>query len=313
MLVLKIAVSVALLTFLFSKVDMAKLWEQAKHASALWMAVALAIYTVSIAAGVWRWRLLLEAQGVHIPLRRLSGSFLVALFFNNFLPSNIGGDVIRIADTVGPTRSKTRATMIVFMDRVLGLMGLVLVVAVGTTMVPPAVAGASGAALPIPPWMMWAVLLGGAAVGTPALLAPATFMKLLHPLKLIHAEWIGARIESLTHSLSNFGKAPGALAGTFAGAVFVQGVMVVYYMAVARGLGIPIGIWDLAVLVPTSFVVQMVPLSVNGFGIREGFFTLYFSRLGLPAESAVLLSLVATVLAMLFSLSGAAVYIGRGK
>ena len=105
----------------------------------------------------------------------------------------------------------------------------------------------------------------------------------------------------------------GALVATFAGAVFVQAVMVVYYMAVARGLGIPIGIWDLAVLVPISFVVQMAPVSVNGFGIRETFFTLYFSRLALPAESAVLLSLVATVLTMLFSLSGAAVYVARSK
>ncbi len=70
--------------------------------------------------------------------------------------------------------------------------------------------------------------------------------------------------------------------------------------------------WDLAVIVPMSLVVQMLPLSVNGFGLREATFSFYFTRIGLPVQSGVLLSLVATGLAMLFSLSGAAVYMARG-
>ena len=71
--------------------------------------------------------------------------------------------------------------------------------------------------------------------------------------------------------------------------------------------------WDLAVIVPISFVVQMLPVSVNGFGVREATFSFYFTRIGLPIESAVLLSLVAAGLIMLFSLSGAAVYASRRR
>jgi hypothetical protein len=57
----------------------------------------------------------------------------------------------------------------------------------------------------------------------------------------------------------------------------------------------------------------MVPVSINGFGVREAAFTLYFSRLRLPIESALLVSLVPTALVMLFSLSGAAIYVGRRR
>lgn len=67
----------------------------------------------------------------------------------------------------------------------------------------------------------------------------------------------------------------------------------------------------LAVLVPLSFVVQMVPVSLNGFGVREATFTYYFGMLGLPIESALLLSLVGTAVIMVFSLSGAATYVVR--
>ena len=67
---------------------------------------------------------------------------------------------------------------------------------------------------------------------------------------------------------------------------------------------IPIGFAELAVIVPVSFIVQMVPLSVNGFGVREATFGFYFTRLGLPLESALLVSFVGAALIMLFSLSG---------
>jgi glycosyltransferase 2 family protein len=243
---------------------------------------------------------------VEIPLRRLLGSFVVATFFNNFLPSNIGGDVVRIGDTAGPAGSKTLATMIVFMDRGLGLMGLVLVAALGATMASP---GAS----PVPSYWLWAALAAGATGAGPAILAPEWFARLLKPLTLLHREWVTARIETLENTLAKFRDAFGAILATLGGAIVVQGMMVVFYGAVAHALGIPIGLWDLAVVVPVSFVVQMVPVSLGGFGIREATFTLYFKRIGLGADYAIALSLIGQVLQMLFSLSGAAVYISRGS
>jgi len=310
LLALKIAVSLILLAVLFSRVDIGAVWAQARHASIAWLLAAFAIYAVSTVVSTWRWHLLLEAQHVHVASLRLFGSFLVASFFNNFLPSNIGGDVVRIADTAGPARSKTLATMVVFMDRALGLMGLVLVSAVGATI---AAGSADHPASPIWPSWLWGGFILGAALGAPAVLAPAGFGRLLRPLTVFHPEWIGRRIETLIHTLGRFRNAPAALAATFIGAVVVQGLMVAYYVAVAYALRIPIAPWDLAVIVPLSFVVQMAPVSVNGFGVREATFSLYFTRIGLPVASAVLLSLMATVTTMVFTLSGAAVYVGRTR
>ena len=65
-------------------------------------------------------------------------------------------------------------------------------------------------------------------------------------------------------------------------------------------------------VVPVSFLVQMLPLSVNGLGLREATFSFYFARLGLPIEAALVISLLGAGLVMLFSLSGAAVYVVRG-
>ncbi len=78
-------------------------------------------------------------------------------------------------------------------------------------------------------------------------------------------------------------------------------------------MGIPIGFAELAVIVPISFIVQMLPVSMNGFGVREATFGFYFSRLGLPLESALLVSFMGAALIMIFSLSGGVAYMARQR
>ena len=307
---LKISVSIVLLAILFSRVDISSLWIKARSASIPWLIAAMGVYAVNVLASTWRWHQLLEVQDVDVPRRWLLGSFLVASFFNNFLPSNIGGDVVRIRDTARRARSKTLATTVVLVDRALGLMGLVLVAAVGATMT---VEVSGYAQTPIWPFWLWAGFLAAAAVTAPAVLAPAGVGRLLQPLTVVHPEWVGGRIDTLTGALERFRERPGVLASCFTGAVVVQALMVAFYLAVVHALQIPITPWHLAVIVPISFVVQMLPVSVNGFGVREATFSFYFTRLGLPIQSAVLMSLMATVLTMLFSLGGAAVYVSRGR
>lgn len=306
----KVIVSLALLALLFSRVDVPHIWSLARHASPLWLAAALALYTLNVAASVWRWNLLLVAQDVRMPRRTLFGSFLVANFFNNFLPSNIGGDVIRIRDTAPAAQSTTLAATVVLVDRGLGLMGLVLIAALGASM---AVSLHGQGVLPVWPSWLWLGFFASAAVAVPAMYSPEGLGKVLRPLTWVHPEWVGRQIQHLTDTLARFREKPSSLIGCFGGAVIVQALVVIFYVMVVRALHIPVTAQDLAVIVPLSIVVQMLPVSVNGFGVREATFSFYFTRVGLPIESAVLLSLVAAGLTMVHSLSGAAVYASRNR
>jgi uncharacterized membrane protein YbhN (UPF0104 family) len=258
-----------------------------------------------VLASAWRWGLLLRAQDVPLPYRMLTGSFLVATFFNNFLPSNIGGDVVRVTDTAKAAGSKTLATTVVLIDRGIGLLALALMAASGATMMQRMAVG------PVGPALLWAGFGLGAIVATPALLMPESMTKLLQPLRVFHQEWVDERIARLTDALTRFKETPAALAGCFAGAVIVQALLVVFYVAIARSIGIPIGFAELAVIVPVSFIVQMLPVSLNGLGVREATFGFYFTRLGLPLESALLVSFMGAALIMMFSLSGGIVYLAR--
>ena len=304
--VAKAAVSVALLWLLFTRVDVNRLWLAARHASPSWLLAALGLYLTMILASTWRWGLLLKAQHLDFRFRSLTSSFLVATFFNNFLPSNIGGDVVRIADTAPVARSRTLATTVVLLDRGIGLLALVLVAAVGSTLHP-----RFGDGHTLGAGILWLGFVVAATFATAAVRFPHAFAKLAHPLRWLHAEWVDERLKRLTATLSRFQKTPGALAGCFVGAVFVQAAIVAFYAAIAHSMRIPIGFAELAVIVPVSLIVQMLPVSMNGFGVREATFGVYFTRLGLPLESALLVSFMGAALILLFSLSGGVTYLAR--
>jgi hypothetical protein len=307
-LLLKVAVSVGLLALLLGRTDASRLWMYVRNASPAWLACGLGLYLVMILLSAWRWRLLLGAQHVSIPASRLVNSYLVATFFNNFLPSNIGGDVVRIRDTARQAGSKTLATTVIVMDRGLGLLGLLCIAAIGAS-----VAAAVGRRPPVLASVLWLALAGGLTVSATAVLLPRAVARLLSPLRLIHQEWVEERIGRLTGALTKFRSAPGSLVACLLGAVLVQAVLVGFYVTIVRSMSIPISAWHLAVIVPISFVVQMAPVSLNGFGIREATFTFYFSRIGLPIESALVVSFMGAGLIILFSLSGAVAYLLRGS
>ena len=304
----KLAISGGLLWLLFARVDFARLWAIARTASLPWLGGALAIYLGMILASAWRWGLLLRAQNLTFPFRWLTSSFLVATFFNNFLPSNIGGDVIRVTDTAPAAGSKTLAATVVLIDRAMGLLGLILVAAVGATLAPEVLDDGGGK---LGPWLLWLIFAGASLVAAPVLLVPRALPRLLQPLRVLHPAWVDERLTRLGGGLARFRESPAALAGCFAGAVAVQAALVVFYLAIARSMAIPVGFGELAVIVPISFLVQMLPVSVNGFGVREATFGFYFARLGLPLESALLVSFMGAVLIMLLSVSGGVAYLLR--
>jgi len=307
-LLVKIVVSAGLMTVLLAKTDLATLWSHVRSASLLWLAAALVLYLAMILISAWRWHLLLDTQGLNIGRMWLVDSYLVATFFNNFLPSNIGGDVIRIRDTSGHTGSKTIATTVVLMDRGLGLLGLFLVAAAGAS-----AASAVGGHGPVWASLLWLAFAVALLVASAAVFLPASVAIVLKPLRLIHQEWVGERINRLIGTLKRFRTQPGSLLSCFGGAILVQAVLVAFYFAVARSMGIEVPVSDLAVIVPVSFVVQMLPVSLNGLGVREATFKLYFAQIGLSAASALAVSLMGAAMVMLFSLSGAAAYLLRGS
>ena len=291
--------------FVLRSIDLAAFVQRVKGMNPLWMALAVAVFASTMRISVWRWNRLLRAQHIEVEKRRLTESMWVSLFFNNFLPSNIGGDVVRIADTAAAAGSKTLATTVILVDRTLGLTALLLVAAVGAFS-----ASLAGVNVPGARWI-WLATAGAITAAIPLIAMPDLVGYLLAPIRALNRPWLTERAQRLEDAILRFRQAPRALAGAFVGAVLVHLIIVAFYLLTAQSLSVPLPLLLGAVLIPVSLAVQMAPVSINGFGVREAVFAFFFRRFGLPAEAAVALSLVSTGLVMGLSLLGGLIFVRR--
>lgn len=301
----KLTVSAGLLVWLLARADPVALGASLRTMRLGWAVAALVMYAAMLAVSVWRWRVLLRVQATDVGSWKLAESFLVATFFNNFLPSNIGGDVVRIADTAPYTGSKTLAATVVLVDRLLGLVALFVLASFAAWL-----AARHGLVLPGARWL-WVPPLVAASALIPALRAPQWLLRFGTPIERWGGEWARQRLARLSAACERFGRAPRPLLWTTAGALLVQALLVGFFVCTAWSLGIPLAVLTAACVVPLSLAVQMVPVSINGFGVREAAFAFFFTRLGLGLTPALSLSLVGAGLILLFSLPGGALFLLR--
>jgi uncharacterized protein (TIRG00374 family) len=265
------------------------------------------LYVGMIVLSTWRWRTLISAQGYEAPLRDLSASYLVATFFNNFLPSNIGGDLIRVRDSSRLTGSKTTSLAIIAVDRILGFAALYSLAAAAFLAGGSAVRHLAGARV---------VLLGLSLVfATLAFLyfREGTARAVMARSGLARIDWARERFEAVQEAVHEYRRNFRAVLVAFAASLLLQTLFVYYYFAIARSLRIPLTLTACFLMVPLCTLVQAIPISFNGWGIRESVFVLYFSQVGLAKDSALAFSLLGAGLVVLLSLSGAVVWTSRAR
>ena len=307
LLAAKMAVSLALLAYLFSITDLAALKERVRTGDTFLLVFAMVLYTIIIGISIWRWKLLLHTQGYRATMTHLSASYLVATFFNNFLPSNIGGDVIRVRDSSRLTGSTTTSVAVVIIDRILGF-GALYVLAVGAYVAGgPSVRGLAGA---LPALAGLGIVFGSLAY---IFFRAGTARRGMALLGLTQLPWARSKFEVVQNAVHVYRAEVGAVWTALLGSIALQALVVYYYYNIARSLRIPLPLSACFLMVPLCSLVQALPISFNGWGVRESVFIVYFAQLGLPRDSAMAFSLVGAGLMVLLSLSGAIVWTSRGE
>ncbi len=126
-LIVKIAVSFSLLIYILtSKVSLRDIGRSLAGLNLAWVALAFSLHIIGLLISAYRWQILARAQGDEVPLLYLAKSYLVGTFFNNFLPTRFGGDVVRIWDGSKYSQSLLKSSAIVVVERTTGLVVLFL-------------------------------------------------------------------------------------------------------------------------------------------------------------------------------------------
>ena len=297
----RIVVSVGLLAWVISSAGLGELLQAARGADWRLYALAGGLALLGIVVRALRWQALLRAVGARVPFRRTLYLYFVGAFFNTFLPTGFGGDVVRVLE-IGPGATSQQAAGTALVDRLTGFMVLFALALVAL----PFAAGL------LPPGTAGLIALVAAGVlAASALLFEGHILRRLtgwlpRSLSLAGDAWIGKTYTVIT-ACGRRGVAQALLFSLW----FNLQLMVENWL-VARALGVDVSPWVFFMFVPITTAALLVPISIAGFGVREGLYVALFGQLGVAPAQAVALSLATYGLDILSGLVGGAIYLIAG-
>ncbi len=277
---LKVLITATLLILLFRAIDPGLALQRLAAVDPFFLFLAMIFgATQGIIVMSWRWAIVLRVLGGPVPWPRLVQFMTASLFFNQLLPSTIGGDAMRVLLLRRWGRPVGQAVQSVAVERILGLTCL-LVLAL------------TGAILLLPETMehapMWVVI----ATAVIALIFAAASVPLSR-LGLHLPDCILRRIaEKLNGTITALRRDPARLALLIGLSFLGQFLIFLTVWLVAKSLHVPLGFWHVIAIMPAIILVTSVPVSLAGWGIREGAMVVGLGLVGIPATDAVTVSLV---------------------
>jgi uncharacterized protein (TIRG00374 family) len=299
---LKIVVSLGLIAYLLSRVGIDEVVEAMRSASTnyLYLLVALAIYFGAIAVGSVKWQILLKAQGIKVPLGNLLSFTFVGLFFGNFLPTNVGGDLVRGYDLARHTLLPAETAVSVVVDRMLGLIAFIFVAVVMALLVVYTegqvglweVAAAAGVAL-LALSGIFALMLSDRLRRQLRRLFNAPLLSSLAPL-----------YDKLSTALSAYRRSYGALAIGFCISILVLTIGSVVNYLISLALGGGISLLHIFLFTPLITFVLLIPISIGGIGLNQSAYVFFFNLVGVSEQKSLAMSLIMQAIIIISSLPG---------
>jgi glycosyltransferase 2 family protein len=299
----KLIGTLVLYAIVFYRVDAGALASRLASVRIEYVALGVLLYVAGQVASAWRWHLLLAPVRLHVTLPRLTGFYFTGMFFNLFLPTIVGGDAVKAVLLSRETGAPVRATLSVFMERNIGLLALLSIAVVAAWMAPPIeIAG-----LPV---RLLTMMIAAAFVAVNAVLLSASAYRLVDSLVEKTPLWrYLPRAASFYDAVAPYKQALSAVALATLLSFLFQAVLIVVVFLNARALDHVFPLTALAVFVPLISLAGMVPISVNGLGVREALYLLLFGLVGAPADVAVSLALLYFAVTVVASLPGGLIYL----
>jgi glycosyltransferase 2 family protein len=297
----RIGISLVLLIFLFRQVEPRSLLEIVKHSDKLLLWLAFFISFFGYFFCFLRWKMLLEAMAINLPLKRLISAFSGGIFFNMFLPSTVGGDFVRSADIGYHSKKTCTVVATVLLDRLSGFAGMTIVALVALIF---------GAGLIKDPRITLAICILAFLLFLVVLLIFNNFVYDIFS-RLLSASGPG-RIRRALHKvlqeMHEFKHQKTVIVKNLLLSIAVQviGPIATYMIAVSFHLDVDIVYFYL--FIPIIGAVTLLPISIGGLGVRDYMTILLFTSLGISKHFAFAFSLLGFFFIVLYAGIGGIIY-----
>jgi glycosyltransferase 2 family protein len=299
---LRISISILLLIFLFRKVDGQALWALIRSSHKIDLVFAFMIVLVVDVLCFIRWDMLLKASGVSVPVKTLLKSFGGGLFFNVFLPSTIGGDVVKTFDLAAHTSKAKEVTSTVFFDRLSGYVALVIVVIAACIF---------GWRYVEDRTVLYSIaMISGVLVCILLVLFNRFVYNFINGMLYSPtAGRIRTAIQEVHEEMHNLGKKKKMLAFNLCLSLVVQLLGPVSTYLICRSLGSEIDFMYFLIFPPIIGAITLLPISIGGLGLRDASTVYFFAKAGLPRDVAFAMSLLGFFIMVIIAAAGGLYYV----
>ncbi len=301
---LKFIVSGGILYFLFSHMDMELFWHDLRTVSPYAILFVAVFFICLQAVSAFRWSIILK-KDIHVPYRKLLAIYFIGMFFNNFLPTMVGGDIVKGLYLYRESRKGGVSVASIFMDRYSGFSALIIITTIALIAGYPLIQGT-----PLPGFFF--LLVGGYTAASLVIWVGPLHSWAMKILAKIHFYGINKKIDALYKTLMAYKGHKDILVKILLISFVVQAGVIVGYYILARSLGIEVRLAYFFFFIPLATVFSMVPISVGGLGLREGAFVYLFTMVGATKEQAISLSLIWYAVMVAVSMIGGAAFVKMG-
>lgn len=300
MKLLKFLVSFFLIGLLLFNVEWGQISSHLGVLDAWAVGIAFLFLAIQFPISTVKWKKSLEIHELQYSFGFLQKVLCIGFFFNNFLPTTIGGDGYRAIKTMPSDGFKSRAVSALLLERIIGFAALLFMGLTGALFTlreeQPAI---------VVYYVLACMLIFTVAVALLLLIRRGTFDRLQERLKQIK------KLEVLTHNLNYLGRGRRKIAEIIGVSLVFQLIAIAIIYVLFDSVGVEGVFAKCAVIGAIAGLVSLLPISINGIGVVEGGFAVAAVELGIDFNQAVLVAFMLRILVVPFSLICGLIYLAE--
>lgn len=305
-LIIKLVITIALLAYFYSKIELDAVKVHLSELQLLPLVLFFVICVGNMCISSCRWKLLLDADGLVLPFRKLFTSHWIAAFFNFFAPSNIGGDAYRIADIAIKSGKTVNTVASVFVDRLSGFIAMSVVGTIFPLCGLRSVPQEHWWKLCIPFCFFCCLIV---------LLFLIKQQKILRWSMRFMPKVIRGRVEKLLDTFLQSTQAyrAGVLWRCVGLSLVFQFFIIVAVWCIGTSMGLNIRFFDYCIFTPLICILESLPTSINGMGMRDAGYIMFFTAVGIETAQTdgPLAALLYVTMTLLYAFSGGLIFLRR--
>ncbi len=300
--VAKLLITALLFLYVFRKIDFHQFGATLRNARLDILAISFAVLWIGHYICIYRWRMLMRPLMPVLTLGRLFGIYCIGLFFNLTFPTVVGGDVVKMYYAGRPSKSYAQSFAATFLDRDAGMLAMMIIACTATLVYPVAVPHVPVSAIV---WLAFAAFI----LGNIGIFSPYFHRLLTRFLLRLHLSRIATKVDTISNAFQIMGKHKSVLIWSLAISFLNQLLVIANTWIMALGLRIQVSFSSFLIFVPVITLISMIPISLNGMGLREYAFYSLFGAIGVLRASCLALGVLTSITIFLTSIPGGILYI----